>query len=102
MVLKVKHEELNQVSNTIKTDSDACAVEIDNILSNIELLKEIWQGTDADTFYENFSIYVTNMKNLTAAMDNMSNIINVTNNGYRNCDEKFGEALKAEANNYEE
>ena len=102
MIIKVKHNELNQVSNTLKKDSDACAVEIENILKNIEELKGVWQGEDANIFCENLRIYVTNMKNIPIAMNNMSNAINTSDNGYKVCDEKYGEALKAEANNYEE
>ena len=85
-----------------KKDSDACAVEIDNILKNIEELKKVWQGTDAEIFCENLNAYVTSMKNIPNVMDKMSNAINISNNGYRECDEKYAEALKAEAKNYEE
>ena len=102
MLLKVKHNELNQVSDTIKNDSEAYDVEIEKMLKNIETLKGIWQGDDADTFCENATEYITKMKNITVAMRNMNKVITAANKGYEDNDEAFGSALKVEAENYEE
>ena len=102
MLLKVKHSELNNVSNTIKTDSEAIDVEIEKMQKEIDKLKGIWQGDDADTFCENVSAYLTKMKNIPVAMRNMNKVISAANKGYEENDEAFGNALKVEAENYEE
>ena len=102
MIFKVKHNELNQVSNTLKTDGEAYSDEISNMLLQIEKLRCIWQGEDAEIFCDNVSNYISKMNNMTIAMKNMSNVITTANNGYELYEDAFGEAMKAEADNYEE
>ena len=102
MVFKVKHDELNQVSDIIKNDSDACSAEIDNMLSNIEKLRDIWTGEDADQFCDSIDDYLTKMKNIPLAMIKMSSAISIADKGYKELDEAFENALEAEASNYEE
>ena len=101
MIFKVKHSEINQVSDTLKNDSEALDIEITNMNTQIENLRKIWQGTDAEIFCDNISNYISRMNNITVAMRNMSNAISTTDNGYKAYDEAFGNALKSEADNYE-
>lgn len=102
MIFKVKHNELNQVSDTIKRDSEDYSSEVDSMLKDIESLRSVWQGVDAEEFCDNMEVFLKNVKNIPTAMSNMSNAIKVIDKGYVDCDTIFGDALKAEANNYEE
>ena len=102
MVVKVKHDELNEVSKVINKDSEAYDVEINNMLQAIEKLRGIWQGEDSETFCNNATEYITKMKNITRTMRNMTRVIDTANVGYEECDEAFGNALEAEAMNYDE
>ena len=102
MVIKVKHDELNQVSDIIKKDSEEFDLEIDNMFNQISRLREVWQGMDADEFCDNMDIYLLKMKNITFAMNDMNTIINTANKGYEEYDIAFGNALNKEADNYEE
>ena len=102
MLLKVGHEELQNVSDEIKVDSEAYDVEIENMLKEVEKLKTIWQGQDAETFCDSFSQYLNKMKNMSVAMKNMSTVMDIANNGYQDMDAAFSNALKTEASNYDE
>lgn len=102
MLLKVKHEELNGVLKTMVTDGDAYDSEIDNMLKQIEILKTIWQGDDAEIFCKNVGDYITKMKNIPIALRNMSKFIDKANNGYTENDEAFSKELETEATNYDE
>ena len=102
MVIKVKHNELKDVADTLIKDSEAYDTEINNMLSSIDTLRGIWQGVDADTFCDNVSEYLSKMNNITTAMRSMSKAITTVNGGYEAYDETFSDSLKAEAGNYDE
>lgn len=102
MLLKVKHEELRGVLNTMKKDGDAYDTEIEKMLSEIDKLRTIWQGQDATIFCDNVHAYITKMKNIPIALRNMSTFINKANNGYEENDESFSKELQTEVDNYDE
>lgn len=102
MIIKVKHDELNDVSNTIKKDSEDYDVEIEMMLNSVELLKNIWQGDDASIFCDNFTDYLTRMKGIPVTLRKMSEAIDTANEGYQEFDESFSSKLVVEANDYEE
>ena len=101
-MLKVKHNELKEVSNTLVKDSEAYDTEITNMLNSVETLRGIWQGEDASVFCDNVSEYIYNMSNISIAMRNMSNAITTVDGGYEAFDETFSNSLLEEAGNYDE
>lgn len=101
MLLKVKHEELNNVSRVIKKDSEELDKEIDNLLEQVEILRTIWQGQDADSFCQNTSDYFSKMKSIPNCMRNISGFINNVDNTYKEKDEAFNRELRTEVDNYE-
>jgi uncharacterized protein YukE len=102
MLLKVKHEELENVTGVMVKDGDAYDIEIDKMLEQIEKLRTIWQGKDAEIFCDNVTNYITKMKNIPKCLRNMSKFVNNVNNGYTEQDESFSKELETEANNYDE
>ena len=102
MVLKVSPGELRTVTDTMKKDKEEYEIEIEKMLSEIDKLRTIWQGTDATVFCDNVYNYVSKMKNITIALGNMSTFMNNANNGYTENDEEFSKELETEATNYDE
>lgn len=102
MELKVKHEELHNVMGTMRKDGDAYSVEIDNMLKQIEELRIIWQGQDAEQFCNNVSQYIEKMKKIPAALTQMSGLVEKANAGYSDNDEEFSKELQTEVDNYDE
>ena len=102
MLIKVKHNELKDVSKRLSKDSEDFDTEITNMLSSIDTLRGIWQGEDASVFCDNVYEYISKMNNITIAMRNMSNAITTIDGGYEAFDETFSNSLKEEASNYDE
>lgn len=102
MLIKTKFEELFNVKDELLKDKEKYNVEIDAMLKQVEKLRGIWQGQDAKAFCDNMHYYVSKMKNIPVTYENLSNVINTANKGYKESDEKFAKLLSVEANNYDE
>ena len=102
MLIKVKHDLLKDVSETLVKDSEAYDTEITNMINSIDTLRGIWQGEDATTFCDNVTEYLSNVKEVPVVMRNMSNAITTVDGGYEAFDETFSNSLLEEAGNYDE
>lgn len=102
MLLKVDSEELDDVRNNIKKDGDFILEEIKKMSLELENLKTIWQGEDADRFYANFSSYLNKLGNIPSYLGIVDNFINRINNKYTENDEAFSKELDTEVTNYEQ
>ena len=102
MIIKVGHNEINDVTKTLNQDQQDFDKEIDTMLGQIERMKGIWSGTDASIFYEKATEYIKNMKKITTTMKNISNFSDKANNGFIEVDQSFGKDLEEEANKYDE
>lgn len=101
MILKVKHSELKEVADVIKTDGNKLDEEVDGLLKKLEVLESIWQGQDSTMFCSNVHAYLDKMRTLPVAMRNISTFITKTDTDYVERDTAFARELKAEAENYE-
>ena len=102
MLLKVKYDEVEDVTKTMNKDSDAYETEIDKMLKDIEKLGMIWEGQDAQIFCKHFTEYLTKMKQIPSTLKNMSKFIDKASKGYSENDDKFSRDLEKEATNYDE
>ncbi|MBR1385852.1 MAG: WXG100 family type VII secretion target [Bacilli bacterium] len=100
MILKVRHDELNNVKNSIYKDKDILDGEIENLLKSAETLRGIWQGKDSTAFCNNFVNYANKMKNISITFQNIAHFIEQANKGYEERDEEFAHSLKMEASRY--
>lgn len=101
MVVKVRHKELMEVKSNMINNSEELDIEINNILQYLNELKGVWQGEDADIFYEEAYNYINRMKTITNCFDVLGNFINDANHSYEVSDMSLKEELEKEANNYE-
>ena len=102
MIIKVKHDELNNVKDVMTKDGNAYDDEIKSMLNQISILRTIWQGDDAKEFCDNAEEYFTKMKNIPIALRNMSRLINQVNRDFTEADEQFARELRTEVGNYNE
>ena len=102
MEIMVDEEELKQMTTTMGKDAESLDEAIEKITQQLEILRGIWQGEDATQFCDHANEYITRIKNIPVAMRNMNKVMNVANQGYEENDEAFGNALKTEAQNYDE
>ena len=61
-MLKVTHSELTNVRKVMDDDEKALDLEIEKMQKQIEKLKTIWQGQDADAFCKNYENFLLKMK----------------------------------------
>lgn len=101
MVLKVDPDELVNVSNVMKNDSDKYKTEIDTMEATLEKLKNVWKGGDADAFIENLTYFLTRMRGIPETLSTLSQLCNKSNEGYTSRDEEFAKELKGSVANHE-
>ena len=96
MEIKVKHEELNKVKNTMIKDAEDFNSDIDKLIEQVRILKTIWQGQDADKFIANAEMFFEKMKGLPITMNAMGKFINKANGDFEEGDEAFSKELETE------
>ncbi len=96
MEFKVNHSELKQTTDVILNDGEALSIEIDNMLKYTESLRNIWQGVDSDTFYNNIYNYLNRMKIIPEALDTIGKFVGEVNGLYEEADEDFAKNLNNE------
>jgi WXG100 family type VII secretion target len=96
MEIKLQHEELDQVRRTMVKDAEDFDSDIDKLLQQIEILKTIWQGQDAEKFYKNAGAYFDKMKDLPLAMMKMGKFIEKANGDFKESDQSFSKELETE------
>ena len=99
MLLKVNHEELKNVKDVMKENSNLLNEEITIMLNNLENLRTIWQGDDSDLFYDNAFNYISRMKTITSAMNVMGDFINNMDDNYKKNDEQFSKEIEVNVSN---
>lgn len=99
MNLKVRHNELNNVKDTIKEDAIKIDEEINYWTNSIEKLKSIWQGEDADVFYTKANTYVQRMKVIPECFRTMSEFMSDANVLYEDVDNSLKDELEKESMN---
>ncbi len=102
MELKVNPEELDHVKDVMIKDADEFDSNIDKLREQIEILKGIWQGQDADMFCKNVGEFFEKMKGLPVAMNAMGKYIERANGDFQEGDEAFSKELETEVDEYEQ
>lgn len=86
MDLRVNHEEINNFYDLSQNESDLIKENINIWIQKIEELKEIWQGTDAEEFYENATNYFKRLNIVPEFYDSLNNFVLEANRKYRETD----------------
>ena len=98
MLVRVKHNELNQFAKDISNNSSDLDIEIDNMLKELDVLKSVWQGQDSNIFYKNLYNYLNKMKLISHTMNVFSEFIVQSDKMYVEQDEAFARRLQQEVN----
>lgn len=94
MNLRVNHEGLNEFYDLSNNESEYLKEKIEFWLEKIEELREIWQGIDADEFYENAKHYFEKMKIIPEFYDSVNDFTIKANRVYKNVDEESKKDFK--------
>ena len=95
MMIKVRPEGLKNVTKNITQDRDNLENEINYWIAKLEELKDVWQGEDADIFYNSCLSYVKRMTSLTDFYDTIGEFIDDSSNKYNENDESLKQNLSS-------
>ena len=94
MRLVVDHDELQNVLVTVDDDTKYINEQIDYLLKQIDDLKDIWTGEDAEKFYEKAEAYLRYIKAVPQVCDNLSRLSGSANGYYKKTDKIYAESMK--------
>ena len=93
MMIKVRPDGLKNVTKNIDKDREELEYEINYWISKIEELQGIWQGEDADIFYNSCLSYVKRMSSITDFYDTMREFVGYSRYKYTENDESLKDNL---------
>ena len=96
MDLKLDEEGLNEVESVMEKDSQDLDKAIETITQALEELRGIWEGQDADKFFNNTREFFEKMKGVPVCMRNMGKFINKANKDLMEKDDEFSKELETE------
>lgn len=86
MRIRVNHGELDDVKNKMIENSNELFNEINGIIKDIEVLKTMWSGDEANIFYTKIDNYLFRLKSVPETLNSFSKVINKGNIMYKNLD----------------
>ena len=86
MNLRVNHNEINHICDVSNVQSEQFKENINIWLSKLDELKEIWQGEDADKFFENSISYIKRLSVISNCYDSLGDFVMGANRAYHNTD----------------
>lgn len=99
MDLKVNHNDINAFYDVSNMQSELLQDNIKVWLEKLDELKEIWQGQDADAFFENCSSYINRLKIIPKCYDSLDSFILKANRTYHETDEEGKKRIEREMAN---
>ena len=96
MDLKIKEDELNKAKNTMDKDSEDIDSAIEAITHELETLRGIWEGQDADKFFDNSREFFEKMRGVPICMRNMGRFVQRSNKDLVDGDKAFSNELQTE------
>lgn len=96
MILKVNYEKLNEMGIFIGTKREEITTTLEEILKLINEVPGAWKGIDSETFVSKSSQYVKSQIINAQKVENLSELLNIFSNGYKDKDEQWKEEMKKE------
>lgn len=92
--LKVDSDQLKRTINTIEDDTDYINEQIDYLISQMEDLKNVWQGDDATSYIDNAEDYLSYIKSVPQICSDLSSVMRSANKYYKKTDKKYAQYMK--------
>jgi WXG100 family type VII secretion target len=96
MELVVNEDGMNKITDTFGKDADDLDTSIERIIQQLEILRGIWEGQDADVFFGHARDYFGKMRELPRCMRNMQTFTKRANKDFNEGDEAFSKELEVE------
>ena len=86
MRIRINHGEMTNVCGQLNKEAISLMDEIEKIEKNIQELKGVWQGEEANIFYIKIGNYLTKMKSIPKTYESMSTFLERSNIRYKEAD----------------
>ena len=96
MKVRVEYDELEYITKSTDNDKSELELEINKLLESLEKMKDMWQGEDADIYYDKAFNYIKRMKVLCGFMNSTSDLIKYGAGQYQKQDQSFSRDLNKE------
>jgi WXG100 family type VII secretion target len=96
MELRVKQDGLDKMTDTFGKDAEDLDTSIERIIKQLEILRGIWEGQDADMFFGHAREYFEKMREIPRCMRNMQTFTKRANKDFNDGDEAFSKELEVE------
>ena len=102
MNIEVDTEELKYCEEKLSTSSNNLSDEIDYWENQIDQLKSIWSGTEANVFYTKMEEYLIKLRMLSETTSMFSNTVKNCYVSYETNDDNFAGKIKEENSKYDD
>lgn len=102
MQITVRPDDLNHVSDVMVKDASDLNASFDKLLEQLNVLKTIWQGQDADMFCKNVGNALNLFKGVPNSIDKLGVVVRKTTGSFVEGDEEFSNNLHKEVLEYEQ
>lgn len=86
MDLKVNHNDINAFYDASNLQSESLQENIKFWLEKLDELEDIWQGEDADAFFDNCTSYLKRLTIIPKCYDSLDSFVLKANKTYRDTD----------------
>ncbi len=93
MKMRVNHSGLNSVVKTSLEDCQALFNVIKAMEGEVNNLKNVWQGEEADIFYIKIDNYLEKMKSVPETYNTLAKFMTKANDLYKQADETFANEI---------
>ncbi len=94
MNLKVRNDDLNQIINKLDDDTIQISKYLEYLLYQINELKNVWQGEDAEEFYYKAELYINYLKSVPTIYKDLSIVMKNANDTYKKLDHEYAQLMK--------
>ena len=102
MDFEVDTDQLKLAENRLYKESDAFHTELNVWVDQIERLKDIWTGEDADIFYRKIEEYITKLRMVSETEKNLGKLLRTSYSSYEDQDSEFMLELKKDNEQYDD
>ena len=92
--IKVRLGSMKNITRTLSEDERKLQEELNNMMQQINELKDVWQGEEANRFYEKAEQYIQFLNFLPTTYHNLAEIMKDANKKYKEIDTFYSDEIK--------
>ena len=94
MRVKVNNNDLEELLKSMVKNREDLRTYLKELMGQINVLKEVWQGEDAEVFYHKAETYLKFLESVPNYYNNLDNLIGSASKSYRAIDSEYAQRMK--------